>query len=111
VSCAVHPRATGGEIKTIGLFPAPGETDDEAYARWATKRGEKCVCVGAPTPSQIAERAYDMAIAAAVDAFEGYDRANQKHVADYMAERRATILAALRQSVVSPDVIPWWRKP
>ena len=117
MSCQVHPRATGGEIKTIGLFPRDGETDDECYARWATeRRGLKCSCIGAPTPAQIAARAYDVAIEQAVSALDSYPidipGVNLGAlVRKFMGERKSETLAALRESIVNPAVLPWWRKP
>lgn len=42
MSCTVHPRATGGEIKTIGLLNRPGQSDDSRYAEW--RRNDGCDC-------------------------------------------------------------------
>jgi hypothetical protein len=42
--CDVHPHSTGGNIKTIGLFPRHGQTRSEAYSEWARKGGRLCVC-------------------------------------------------------------------
>lgn len=42
MSCLVHPRATGGEIKTIGLLSASGQSADSRYAEW--RRHDKCEC-------------------------------------------------------------------
>ncbi len=42
--CSVHPHATGGEIKTIGLFPRyEGQSAEERYSEWARVR-ETCTC-------------------------------------------------------------------
>lgn len=46
--CPVHPYATGGEIKTIGLFLRPGESHASRYAAWAMGCGVKCVCAAPP---------------------------------------------------------------
>ena len=72
--------------------------------------------VSAPTPSQIAERAYDVAIEQAVSALDSYPIDIQgvnlgALVREFMGERKAETLAALRQSVVSPSATPWWTKP
>lgn len=70
----------------------------------------------APTPSQIAERAYDLAIERAVDAVESMPLDIPglnlgAFVREYMRERQPDTLAALRESVINPGVIPWWRRP
>lgn len=44
VACPVHPHTTYGEIKSIGLEIAEGETIAEAYSRWALKMGWVCIC-------------------------------------------------------------------
>jgi hypothetical protein len=54
-ACPVHPHATGGEIKTIGLLPVSGMTDAQVYSRWALKSGRECVC----RPESVLVQAYD----------------------------------------------------
>lgn len=76
------------------------------------KSGSK---VSAPSPGEIAARAYDLATERAIAATEtlpiyipGVDLA--KAVREYMDEARADVLAALRESVINPGPIPWWKK-
>lgn len=77
----------------------------------------------APTPSQIAERAYDLAIEAACLSVGSYlgsasslpdvaavGSAAREWLRVRMAQWKAKDLAALRESVINPDVAPWWRE-
>lgn len=42
--CSVHPHATGGEIKCIGLsLRYEGQPEEERYSEWARVR-EICTC-------------------------------------------------------------------
>lgn len=68
--------------------------------------------VSAPTPSEIARRAYDLAIESACSAMLA-----QGHLVDSIANARRLLetareadLAALRDSVINPGAIPWWKK-
>lgn len=65
--------------------------------------------IDAPSPSQIAERAYDLATRLVVEEIENGAHSGMTMGA-YLASRRADTLKALRQSVVEPSAIPWWRK-
>lgn len=72
--------------------------------------------IDAPTPSQIAARAYDLAIAS----ITRYIDSNKNHngelpvsadeVRDFMNDAKDVDLRLLRESVINPAVIPWWRK-
>lgn len=76
--------------------------------------------VDAPSPSQIAERAYDLAVR---DVREYLDDLNATGAGLQIAiagvgpqgesfgGRKGKALAALRESVINPGVLPWWRKP
>lgn len=67
----------------------------------------------APTPSQIAERAYDLAVMRAYEGVLNLQRINAQDdansVREFMRNERAEQLAALRESVINPGVVPWWR--
>ena len=63
--------------------------------------------IDAPTPSQIAERAYELAIAIVRSHAENFAPVD---VAITLEAEKAATLAALRNSVINPDAIPWWRK-
>ena len=61
----------------------------------------------APTPSQIAERAYDLAVAIVKTHAQNFAPCD---VAITLEAERAATLADLRESVINPGPIPWWRK-
>jgi hypothetical protein len=72
--------------------------------------------IDAPSPSQIAERAYDLAIESVyryIDTNKNYDGelpVSADEMREFMRDAKVTDLKLLRQSVVEPSAIPWWRK-
>lgn len=67
--------------------------------------------VDAPSPSQIAERAYILAIGSALVAVGLNPGLTAEQVRQHMTQTMPVDLAALRESVINPGVLPWWRKP
>jgi hypothetical protein len=74
--------------------------------------------IDAPSPSQIAERAYDLATRVVVQYLEKHhDGAyndcgtTSANIEDALDNAKAATLAGLRESVISPGFLPWWRKP
>ena len=79
------------------------------------KSAQRPKAIEGPTPGQVAERAYDLATERAVAAVDsqpidipGVNLG--EFVREFMRERRANTLAALRESVINPPVVPWWKK-
>ena len=66
--------------------------------------------VSAPTPGEIAERAYDLAIADALVHVALNPAVSAESVKAFMQEKKTISLAALRDSVINPGAIPWWKK-
>lgn len=70
----------------------------------------------APTPSQIAERAYDLATRIVVEYMDKHHDGENNEcgttsagVEGELDKAKAAVLAALRESVINPGVVPWWR--
>lgn len=63
----------------------------------------------APTPAQIAERAYGLAIVRVRDWFVNGDTEEQDLVT-HLESFKEHDLSDLRNSVVNPGAIPWWNK-
>ncbi len=71
--------------------------------------------IDAPTPSEIAARAYDLAVDLAIKEVARWNAATHEKIdaetlKTYLGECRATALAALRDSIINHPAIPWWRK-
>lgn len=67
----------------------------------------------APTPSEIAARAYDLAVSEAMawlNSNEPLESMLRLQLGTHMHENRSRILADLRESIINHPAIPWWRK-